>query len=80
MDTVTESQRQTILDIELQFWRTAGAKETAIRAAGLTVTRHYQLLNRLLDDPAAMAAEPQLLKRLCRIRARDRAVRPGHSG
>jgi hypothetical protein len=64
MDTVT------MLNIERQFWRTAGAKEEAIRAHGLTVTRYYQLLNRLLDDPAALAAEPQTVYRLRRIRGR----------
>jgi hypothetical protein len=61
MDTVT------MLGIERQFWRTAGAKEEAIRAHGLTVTRYYQLLNRLLDDPAALAIDPQTVYRLRRI-------------
>ncbi len=61
MDTV-------ILEIERQFWRTSGAKDDAIRALGLTVTRYYQLLNHLLDDPAALAADPQTVYRLDRIR------------
>ena len=61
-------QECAILDIERQFWRTAGAKEDAIRAAGMSVTRYYQRLNRLLDDPAVLAAEPLLVKRLARIR------------
>lgn len=64
MDTVTEQ----IMAIERQFWRTPGAKDDAIRAMGLSVTRFYQLLNRLLDDPAALAADPVTVYRLDRIR------------
>jgi hypothetical protein len=56
-----------ILALEKQFFRTAGAKDEAIKALGLTPMRYYQLLNRLLDDPAALAAEPQLVYRLRRI-------------
>jgi hypothetical protein len=56
-----------ILALEKQFFRTAGAKEEAIKALGLTPMRYYQLLNRLLDDPAALAEEPQLVYRLRRI-------------
>lgn len=67
MDTLTE-QQCAILAVEAQFWRTSGAKEDAIRAMGLSVTRFYQLLNRLLDDPAALAADPQTVYRLDRIR------------
>jgi hypothetical protein len=63
MDTVN----QQILALEKQFFRTAGAKDEAIKALGLTPMRYYQLLNRLLDDPAALAAEPQLVYRLRRI-------------
>jgi hypothetical protein len=56
-----------ILALEKRFFRTAGAKDEAIKALGLTPMRYYQLLNRLLDDPAALAAEPQLVYRLRRI-------------
>jgi len=57
-----------ILEIERQFWRTGGAKDAAIRAAGYSVVRYYQCLNRLLDDPAVLAADPVLVYRLRRIR------------
>jgi hypothetical protein len=63
MDTLS----QQMLALEKQFFRTAGAKDEAIKALGLTPMRYYQLLNRLLDDPAALAAEPQLVYRLRRI-------------
>jgi hypothetical protein len=64
MDTVK------ILALEAQFFRTAGAKDDAIRALGFSPVRYYQLLNQLLDSPAAMAAEPVLVKRLLRISRR----------
>ncbi|WP_320069166.1 DUF3263 domain-containing protein [Micromonospora sp. RTGN7] len=59
-----------ILAFEQQWWRHAGAKEQAIRDAfGLSATRYYQLLNGLLDNPAALAAEPMLVGRLRRLRS-----------
>ena len=65
MDTV--SQNQSIFDIERQFWRTAGAKEEAIRALGMTPVRYYQRLNAMIWTDAALKADPQLVYRLRRI-------------
>ncbi|MFJ8580522.1 DUF3263 domain-containing protein [Micromonospora sp. NPDC093277] len=74
-DGLTERDRQ-ILAFEQRWWRHAGAKEQAIRDTfGLSATRYYQLLNALLDHPAALAAEPVLVGRLRRLRSartRDR--------
>ncbi|MDM4721090.1 DUF3263 domain-containing protein [Micromonospora sp. WMMA1363] len=68
-DRLTERERG-ILDFEQQWWRHAGAKEQAIRDRfGLSATRYYQLLNALLDKPAALAAAPVLVGRLRRLRA-----------
>jgi hypothetical protein len=63
------------LTLERQWWRYAGAKEQAIRDLfGMSATRYYQVLNSLLDSPAAMATDPMLVKRLRRVRAaRQRA-------
>ncbi|MEU8049633.1 DUF3263 domain-containing protein [Micromonospora haikouensis] len=59
-----------ILAFEQQWWRHAGAKEQSIRDTfGLSATRYYQLLNGLLDNPAALAAEPVLVGRLRRLRS-----------
>ncbi|MFU8853292.1 DUF3263 domain-containing protein [Micromonospora sp. SL1-18] len=68
---------QRILAFEQQWWKHAGAKEQAIRDTfGLSATRYYQLLNALLDHPAALAAEPLLIGRLRRLRgARARSRR-----
>ncbi|MEU5789313.1 DUF3263 domain-containing protein [Micromonospora purpureochromogenes] len=68
-DTLTERE-QRILAFEQQWWKHAGAKEQAIRDTfGLSATRYYQLLNALLDRPAALAAEPVLVGRLRRLRS-----------
>ena len=41
---------------------------------GMTATRYYQVLNSLIDEPAALAYDPLLVKRLRRLRAaRQRA-------
>lgn len=62
-------QEQRVLQFERQWWRYAGAKEQAIRDQfGLNATRYYQILNGLLDDPAAMQFDPLLVKRLRRLR------------
>lgn len=59
-----------ILDFERQWWKHAGAKEQAIRERfGLSATRYYQVLNALLDTPAALAHDPMLVGRLRRLRA-----------
>ncbi|MFI2646850.1 DUF3263 domain-containing protein [Micromonospora fulviviridis] len=68
-DGLTERERR-ILAFEQQWWKHAGAKEQAIRDTfGLSATRYYQLLNALLDQPAALAAEPVLVGRLRRLRS-----------
>jgi hypothetical protein len=58
-----------ILDFESNWWRFAGAKESAIKELfDLTAPRYYQLLNDLIDREDAMAAAPMLVKRLRRLR------------
>lgn len=75
---LTDVERR-VLDFERQWWRYAGAKEQAIHDLfGWTPTRYFQVLNTLIDTPAALVAEPMLVKRLRRVRTarqRDRAQR-----
>ncbi|UOX99878.1 DUF3263 domain-containing protein [Blastococcus sp. PRF04-17] len=67
-----------MLAFERQWWRQAGAKETAIRDRfGVTPTRYYQVLNALVDRPDALAQDPLLVRRLRRVRlARQRTRIP----
>ncbi|MFD6177395.1 MULTISPECIES: DUF3263 domain-containing protein [unclassified Isoptericola] len=71
---LTDRDRE-ILAFERQWWKYAGAKEQAVRELfGLSATRYYQVLNALIDSPAALAHDPMLVKRLRRMRStRQRA-------
>src|SRR4051812_5802850 len=75
---LSERDRQ-ILAFERQWWRYAGAKEQAIRDLfDMSATRYYQVLNALIDEPAALNHAPMLVKRLRGLRAarqRQRAAR-----
>ncbi|MGZ4518772.1 MAG: DUF3263 domain-containing protein, partial [Mycobacteriaceae bacterium] len=65
-----------ILSFERQWWKYAGAKEDAVKELfGMSATRYYQVLNNLVDSPAALAADPMLVKRLRRLRASRQKVR-----
>jgi hypothetical protein len=68
-----------ILEFERQWWKYAGAKETAVREQfDMSATRYYQVLNALIDRPEALAADPLLVRRLRRLRAarqRQRSAR-----
>ena len=74
-----DERSRDILDFEREWWRYAGAKEQAVRERfDLSPTRYYQLLNRVIDDEAAVTYDPMLVKRLRRLRAsrqRQRAAR-----
>ncbi|SNS62221.1 Protein of unknown function [Micrococcales bacterium KH10] len=60
---------RAILHFERGWWRFAGAKEQAISTEfSMSPTQYYQVLNRLIDTEAALAAEPLLVKRLRRLR------------
>ena len=74
------SQRDSeILEFERQWWKYAGAKETAVREKfDMSATRYYQVLNALIDRPEALEADPLLVRRLRRLRAarqRQRSAR-----
>ncbi|GAA1884503.1 DUF3263 domain-containing protein [Lapillicoccus jejuensis] len=70
-----DARDQEILAFERQWWKYAGAKEQAIKELfDMSSTRYYQVLNALIDNPAALAADPMLVKRLRRLRSsRQRA-------
>ena len=76
-DGLTEREQQ-VLAFERQWWKHAGAKEQAIRDQfGVSATRYYQMLNALLDNPAALAHDAVLVKRLRRLRAARARARTG---
>ena len=65
-----------ILEFERQWWKYAGAKETAVREKfDMSSTRYYQVLNALIDRPEALEADPMLVRRLQRLRDERRKHR-----
>ena len=69
---------RAILVFEKQWWRHAGSKEQAIRDNfSVSATRYYQMLNVLLDNETALAFEPEVVKRLRRLRAARQRARSG---
>ena len=68
---------RNVLEFESGWWQYPGPKDRAIREyLGISATRYYQILRRLVDDPAALAHDPLTIRRLRRTRsqAKDRIV------
>ena len=58
-----------ILKLEKQYPQYGGAKDHAIRERfNMSATSDFQILNALIDDPAAAWMEPVLVNRLRRLR------------
>jgi hypothetical protein len=74
-----DDREREILTFERTWWKVGGSKERAVRERfGMSATRYYQMLNQLVDSPAALAEDPMLIRRLRRQRAsrqRQRAAR-----
>lgn len=67
---------KAIIDFERSWWVDDSTKEAGIRARfGLSTTRYYQLVAAILDDPAAMAYDPLVVRRLRRLRDQRRRAR-----
>ena len=68
-----------LLDFERSWASRVGAKEAAILAEfAVPPARYYQMLNVLIDSPAALRHDPLLVRRLQRLRdarTRSRAAR-----
>lgn len=75
---LTDADRE-ILDFECSWWQRTGPKASAIRAElGMSASAYYKRLGSLIDDPAALEADPLLVRRLRRDRAERRRTR--HAG
>ena len=65
-----------VLEFERRWWKYGGAKDHAIRERfDMSATSYFQILNSLLDNPAALASDPMLVKRLRRIRSTRQSER-----
>ncbi|MBM6589344.1 DUF3263 domain-containing protein [Brevibacterium sp. RIT 803] len=66
----------SVLEFERRWWKYGGAKDHAIRERfDMSATSYFQILNALLDNPAALASDPMLVKRLRRIRTTRQSER-----
>lgn len=66
----------SVLEFERRWWKYGGAKDHAIRERfDMSATSYFQILNSLLDNPAALASDPMLVKRLRRIRTMRQSER-----
>ncbi|MEY8040838.1 MULTISPECIES: DUF3263 domain-containing protein [Saccharopolyspora] len=78
-DGELDDRERGVLAFERQWWKHSGSKERAIRELfDMSASRYYQLLNALLDDPAASEADPMLIKRLRKARASRQRARAAH--
>lgn len=65
---VSERDRQ-VLDFEGSWWLYPGPKDRAIREyLGMSATRYYQRLRRLIEEPGALEYDPLTVRRLRRMR------------
>lgn len=79
--TPLSDRDEAILGFEHEWWRHGGAKEEAIRREfGVSAARYYQLLNSLIDSPAAIVHDPMLVRRLQRVRDARTSERSTHTG
>ncbi|MBE8146813.1 DUF3263 domain-containing protein [Brevibacterium casei] len=66
----------SVLEFERRWWKYGGAKDHAIRERfDMSATSYFQILNSLLDNPAALASDPMLVKRSRRIRTTRQSER-----
>ena len=62
-------REREILTFEREWWKYAGAKETALREQlAMTAEAYYRSLNAIIDLPGALAHDPLLVRRLRRQR------------
>ena len=67
---------RAILEFEQRWWLEPGTKEAALRAQlDLSPSRYRELLYALIDDPEAMAFDPMVVRRVRKVRERNRKAR-----
>mgnify|MGYP001767595705 CR=1 FL=1 len=62
---------RAVLDFERSWWLFPGPKDRAIKEyLGMSATRYYQVLRRLLDDAEAEQYDQLTIRRLRKVRDR----------
>lgn len=74
-EPLTSAQMEA-LEFERLVWKYEAAKETAVRVRfGVSMTRWAQLVNDIVDLPAAETYDAELVRRLRRLRDQRRQTR-----
>jgi Protein of unknown function (DUF3263) len=69
-----------ILELERAYQGRTDEKHVVVFATyGWLPLRYRQVLNAIIDDPAAIVYDPELVYRLRRLRGRHRARRPARA-
>ncbi len=69
-----------VLDFEGSWWLYPQPKDRAVKEyLGMSATRYYQVLRRLVSDKAALAYAPMTVRRLIRVQ-RTRTQAPARAG
>ena len=71
------SEELAILEFEHNWTGRAAKKNDAIATLGMTPAHYYLVLGRLVDKPEALMENPELIRRLRRLRAQRAADRHG---
>jgi hypothetical protein len=60
---------RAVLDFEGSWWLYPGPKDRAVREyLGISATRYYQVVRRLIDDEEALREAPLTIRRLRKMR------------
>ena len=70
-------REKAFLDMEERWWAHGRRKADAIATLGMSQTRYYLALNRILMDPRSRMERPELVGRLIRLRERRIGERGG---
>lgn len=63
------AEEVSVVEFAARAPRQVGAREEAIvQELGISPVRYYQLLNRLVDNPAAWELDPHVMGRIARLR------------
>jgi len=69
-------RERAVIDFERSWFLYPGPKDRAVAEyLGISATRYYQMLRRLLDDPEAARYDPLTIRRLRRVREQARRRR-----
>ena len=76
---LTEREK-AILDFEGSWWTELGEKDTLVlERFGLAPDRYVEVLHQLLERPEAFDHDPLVVRRVLRLRERNRRARSQHA-